>query len=154
MLTAFNYAKVEDGVKKLVLNVEAVEGTKSYVVDLPTDLLSNNNLVHKILITTEFGNVEIPSNFFSQITTPDKITKSSTISISIKTSNLEGVDKDLKNKIGERPVVEINILVEGEIIEWNSPSIPLKVSIPYIAIEEPEDYEYIVVWHIKKDSKK
>ena len=54
MLTAFNYAKVEDGVKKLVLNVEAVEGTKSYVVDLPTDLLSYNNLVHKILIVTEF----------------------------------------------------------------------------------------------------
>ncbi|HHX18562.1 MAG TPA: cellulosome anchor protein [Clostridium sp.] len=154
LLEAFNKAKVEDGIKKLVLNVKAVEAAEAYVIELPTDLLSNNNLVHKILITTEFGNVEIPSNFFSQITTPDKITKSSTISISIKTSNLEGVDKDLKNKIGERPVVEINILVEGEIIEWNSPSIPLKVSIPYIAIEEPEDYEYIVVWHIEKDTNK
>ena len=154
LLTAFNYAKVEDGVKKLVLNVEAVEGTKSYVVDLPTYLLSYNNLVHKILIVTEFGSVEIPSNFFYQELVPDKITKSPTLSIFIKTSDLEGVDQDLKNKIDKRPIIEINILVDGEIIEWDSFSIPLKVSIPYNAIEEPENYEYIVVWHIEKDSKK
>ncbi|HQD27731.1 S-layer homology domain-containing protein [Acetivibrio saccincola] len=150
IMEAFNNAKTEEGIKKLVLNVERVLGAKSYVIEIPTDLLSYNDLVHKILITTEFGNIEMPSNFFSQKGVSDKIINSATVSFSIKTSDLEGLDEDIKNKIGIRPVVEIDIMADGELIQWNSPLIPIKVSIPYMPLEEPENYEFIVVWHINK----
>src|SRR5690606_2896345 len=126
IMEAFNNAKTEEGIKKLVLNVERVLGAKSYVIEIPTDLLSYNDLVHKILITTEFGNIEMPSNFFSQKGVSDKIINSATVSFSIKTSDLEGLDEDIKNKIGIRPVVEIDIMADGELIQWNSPLIPIK----------------------------
>lgn len=154
LMDAFNNAKTENGVKKIVLDVEAIDGAKVYVVEIPTDILSYNDLIHKILISTEIGNIDIPSNFLSQKGVPDKITKSPTVSFSIKTSDLKEVDEDSKNKTGQRPVVEINILVDGEIIEWNSFFIPFRVSIPYVALEEPENHEYIVVWHIEKNTGK
>lgn len=155
LLTAINKAKIEEGVKRVILNIEAVEGSKAYVLELPTDLFSNSNLVYKILVSTEFGTVEIPSNFFSQKGVPAKITGSSAISLSIKTSNLEGLDDESKNKIGKKPIIEVDMLVDGEKIEWSSLSTPLEISVPYVAfLEELENHEYIVVWHIEKDTNK
>lgn len=155
ILTALDKAKIKDGVKDVVLNIESIEGAKEYIIELPTDLLSYNSFVHKILILTKFGIIEIPSNFFSQKGVPAKIANSSTIAFSIKTSNVEGLEEGLKNKIDTRPVIEFNILVGGEIIEWKSPSIPLKISIPYTAFsEQQQNYEYIVVWHIENTTNK
>ncbi|MDQ2085000.1 S-layer homology domain-containing protein [Herbivorax sp. ANBcel31] len=155
LLTAISEAKAVGGIRSVLLNIKEVEGAYTYVQELPTDVLSYSNLVHKILISTEFGTIEIPSNFLSQKGVPTEITNSSTVSFSIKASDAEGVDENSKSKIGERPVIELDVLIGGEVIDWDNLFVPFKVSIPYSpSIQEFENYEHIVVRHIEEVTNK
>jgi hypothetical protein len=60
----------------------------------------------------------------------------------------------LQNKIGSKPVVKLQVLVNGEPIKWKNNKAPVTVTIPYSATEaEKANPEHVVVWYIAGDGK-
>jgi len=57
--------------------------------------------------------------------------------------------EDVRNKIGDRPLIQLSVSIDGKQTEWNNPNAPVMVSIPYTPTEEELDNpESIVVWYI------
>ncbi|TYQ12921.1 UNVERIFIED_CONTAM: S-layer family protein [Acetivibrio alkalicellulosi] len=135
-----------EGIKTVVLDIKKVDGAKVYIQEIPVEMLSFDSVVHKIIIITEFGTIEVPSDFLNQ----EEFATGKFISFVIKSLNLDGFDDDLKSNIGNRPIVELDILIDGKKIHWKDNFKALKVSIPYTpSIEELQNHEHIVIWHIE-----
>lgn len=60
-----------------------------------------------------------------------EVTGSQNVGISIARVDTTGFDIKLKNEIGSKPVIELNMMVDGVIKAWNDQSVPITVSIPY-----------------------
>jgi len=76
------------------------------------------------------------------------------VSVSIGDADISGLDEDIKSAIGDKPVIELNLLVNGQRVSWENANAPVTVSIPYSPTEEEmADPEHIVVWYIDSTGK-
>jgi hypothetical protein len=56
---------------------------------------------------------------------------------------------DVKAALGDRPLVQLSLKLDGNQMEWNNPDAPVTVSIPYTpTAAELSDPEHIVIWYI------
>ena len=75
--------------------------------------------------------------------------QASDIQFVIKSIDREELSSELKALIGNRPVVDISIAVDGRELAWNNPDAQFRVSIPYTpSSQELDNHEHIVVLYI------
>jgi hypothetical protein len=103
--------------------------------------LNNQNFV----INTQLASVTIRGNMFD-----DKDLKNhDTMGISISNADKAKLKKDLLDRIGSRPVIELAALADGKPISWNNENAPVTVALDYTpTAEELLDPDHIVVWYI------
>lgn len=146
---AFNEATAdENGVKKIVLKVEPAEGVTEYIQSLPGVFFTNSTqgpgLKKLIEINTTFGSMTVPSNMFS-----NQAVDTSKISLSIGAADVSGFPPEVREKIANKPVVEIKAMVDGKTFAWENNDAPVEISIDYTPTqEELENPEHIVVYYI------
>ncbi|MBC8014717.1 MAG: S-layer homology domain-containing protein [Sporomusaceae bacterium] len=155
------------GVKTVTLEIAKVEGAKAYEPNIPTSFLTSTTLATstgtaaaatqatlKIEIKTEIASVVVPNNMLSasNITSNADNTSSTTIAIgSVDKSQLDAVTRA---QIGNRPVIELNLKIDGKAVSWSNPEAPVKVSLPYTPTEEElKNPEHIVIWYIDEAGK-
>lgn len=136
----------EDGNTAVTITVKAAEGADTYSLELPSDVLSsgkNNNIIN---IETAAGNISVRGNMFSSadIGTADVVT------LSIGISDTSSVKDEASRKlIGDRPVIELKVLVNGAVKEWSNPDAPVTVSISYKpTAEELKNPDCIAICYI------
>jgi len=142
---AFEQANVNaDGKKQVTLEVPTQSGATSYEVELPlSNLKSSDSTV--ISIKTEQGTVDLPGDMFANtdIATADKV------SVRLSRASTDELSAELREQIGERPVISLEVWVGYSLFEWNNPNAPVTVSVPYTpAAEELENPDAIVIWYI------
>jgi len=140
----------KDGIKKLIVQVPEVKGAKQYNVEIPSDFIASNTADKKIVLDTAVATVTLQNNMFksSQVKGKDKI------GINIGIANKSELNQEVKDKIGNRPVITINAKSGNEIIPWNNPDAPALITINYQPTkEELKDPEHIVVWYINGEGK-
>jgi hypothetical protein len=146
---ALDAAESYDGVKYIEFAVEKVEGADAYIVELPKDYLNKSRIEHKIFISTEYGKLEVPSNMMNHPDMLNAIVKGSVIQFVIRNVAKEELSSELRALIGNRPVVDIDIMVDGKKLDWNNPDAQIRVSIPYKpSSQELNNHEHIVVLYI------
>lgn len=137
--------EVSGGSRVVILEIPEIEGAEKYSVQLPADALSSGGKDKRIDINTVLGTVSVPGNMFSNI----GLVGEENVEIVIGFADRTDIDEDIRRQIGDRPVIELNAKVDGQVISWNNPDAPVTVSIDYTpAPEELEDPEHIVVWYI------
>lgn len=148
---AFKEAKQgEDGIKKLAIEVPEVKEAKQYTVEIPSDFISSTIADKKIVLETTIASVTLQNNMFksSQVKGKDKI------GFSIGIGDKSELNQEVKDKIGDRPIITINAKSGNEIVPWNNPDVPVMVTIDYMPnAEELKDPEHIVVWYIDGEGK-
>ncbi|WP_438348135.1 endo-1,4-beta-xylanase [Paenibacillus sp. FA6] len=137
-----------NGKKQIVIELPKQANAKSYEVQLPTQSLKGQeNFV--LSFKTEYGTIQIPSNMLSNVTVNSK-----EISIRITKSSAEHFDADTREQIGNRPVLDLNVIDGDKIITWNNQKAPITISIPYTpSTEELRNLDSIVVWYIADNGK-
>lgn len=136
----------EKGVKTVVIDVPAAENAKVYEIGIAKTVLAAEDAAYKVEISTEVGKVQIPANMLSNADIGD----ADNVTISIGIADIQDLDEDVKAQIGDRPVIELNLKVDGKMTSWNNPGAPVTVSVPYTpTAEEQADSEHIVVWYIE-----
>jgi polygalacturonase len=133
------------GVNTVGILVPKVDGAKVYEIAIPASFVANVANAQKIAITTPVATIELPGNMLKS----SQASASSTITVSVEKVEKGAVsDSKLKDKIGDRPILDIQLKIDGKIVEYDNPR-PVNISIPYKASsQEMKDPEHIVVWYI------
>ena len=135
----------ENGVKTVVLEVSKAEGANGYVLQLPQRLLALQENECNLQIRTEIADITITQDMHADKGIPN----SSKIEVSITKADVSNVSKEIKQLIGDRPVIEVSLLVDGKVTPWSDRKGAVKVSIPYKpAGADLMDTEHIVISYI------
>jgi endo-1,4-beta-xylanase len=131
----------EGGTKTVVVEIDADAGAVD--VELPKESLAGGE-TYVISLKTPQGTVDIPSNMLEGIAADAE-----TVTISIAKVDTDELDDAVKAQIGDRPVISLNVIADGNVIAWNNPNAPVTVSIPYEPTpEELANPDHIVVLYI------
>ena len=138
--------------KLIEFRIPEVGDVDNYSLELPEKFLSETKEHYKILISTELGSIEIPANMMNYPEVLNQDIGDLAVEFVIGKSDIEGINQGLKEIIDNRPVIDIDILVDGEKIQWNNPEARIKICIPYVPNEwELEEYEHIVAMYISPE---
>ncbi len=133
-----------EGIRKVILVIPEVRDAERYTMQLPVNVLSSGERNTRIEIETPLGTITAPGNMFTSDPGNGENIKF-TIGLADKTHMAE----DIRRQIGDRPVIELNVIAGEKLINWNNPDAPITISIPYTPIaEELKDPEHITVWYI------
>ena len=134
-----------NGTGTAVLIVPSIPGVNSYTVGVPAASLSGSQGEGALTFSTGAGSVTIPSGMLAGI--PG--TEGKKAGITIAWGDKSGLPEEVKAAVGDRPVVQLTLTLDGKQTEWNNPDAPVTVSIPYTpTAAELADPEHIVVWYI------
>ncbi|HYE81728.1 MAG TPA: S-layer homology domain-containing protein [Clostridia bacterium] len=96
-------------------------------------------------IKTDIAAVTVPGNMLSQQTG----TAAGKVSLNIAKADMTGITEEKRNWIGDRPVIQLSLKVDGKPYAWRNENAPVTVSIPYQPTpQEHADPEHIAVWYI------
>lgn len=116
---------------------------QSYVVQLPTSNLQNNNNTEFVL-KTDNSTLQIPSNMLSNI-----MEQADEVSIHINKVSADRLSADVRANVGSRPVINLSVLAGDRVLAWNNPAAPVTVSVPYTpAAQELVNAHQIVILYI------
>ncbi len=137
------------GIKVIPIEIKKLEGAENYVQTLPSNVLTTNNKDEKLLIKTDIATVTVPTNLLKS-----EVSANTNVQLSISKSNVEALSEELKNKIGERPVIDVNLSLNNSTKSISTAALGITVSLPYTpSAEELKDSEHIVVWYIDGEGK-
>ncbi len=130
------------------INIPAIPGVNAYTLKLPVVSLQETTKRDSMTILTEAGQITIPNDLLSGL----KIS-GSTASITIRAGDKTQLGSQAKSLIGDSPLIQISLSVDGKEISGNIPT-PITVSIPYTpSAEELKNPESIVIWALDQNGK-
>ena len=133
------------GVKRIELVMPQSNGVNAYSLDLPSDVLTSKTKDKTIAINTPAGDILVPGNMLGA----SDVGNARNIVLSIVAVDKSKLESSLKEKIGDRPVIDLSLNADGKSIAWSNPDAPVSVSIPYKPTAgELADPEHIVAWYV------
>lgn len=143
---AFDKSKTDDkGVKTVKIDIPKIDSVKVYESTLPASFLTSGDVTKSVEIRTCIAAVAVPGNMLQAINAAGARAISLTIA-AVDKSKLSAV---IQAQIGSRPVIELNLKIDGKLASWSNESAPVTVSIPYTpSAEELKAPEHITVWYI------
>ncbi len=129
----------------MLITVPSIPGVDTYALGISASFLTGSQGEGSLTLTTGMGSITIPDNMLSGI--PG--TEGKKAGITIGQGDKSGLPDEVKTSIGNRPLVQLTLTLDGTQTDWNNPSAPVTVSIPYTpTTAELADPEHIVVWYI------
>lgn len=128
-----------------VITVPSIPGVNSYTMGIPAASLSGSQGEDVLTFSTGTGSITIPAHMLTGMTG----TEGKKAGITIGQGDKSRLPDDVKAAIGDRPIVQITLTLDGTPAEWNNPNAPVTISIPYTpTADELTNPESIVIWFI------
>jgi hypothetical protein len=139
------YAKAANFADDIYIEVPSVDGAAGYDVALPVEAVVAGNKERTIEIATAFGTVTVHSAMLEV----NELQGAQLVTLSIKRAGIDGLNTADRANVGDRPVLDIALKVDGVVKPWNNPDAPVTLFIPYSpSLAELAAPEHIVVWFI------
>lgn len=127
------------------LEIPAIPNADNYTLQLPANALAGSYTGAALIVSTEIGSIRIPAGMLTGM--PDLEGK--TAEINLDPADKTKLPEDIREAIGDRPVLSLTLTLNGEQVEWSNPDAPVTVNIPYTpTTEELKNPESIVIWYI------
>ncbi len=128
-----------------VITVPSIPDVDTYTVGIPVSYLSTADRQGSVIFNTDRGSITVPSNMLTGVTGTD----GKKVEFSISQGDKSELKEAAKTVIGNRPLLQLALTLDGKQIEWNNPGVPVTVSIPYTpTAAELANPESIVIWYI------
>jgi large repetitive protein len=76
------------------------------------------------------------------------------VSLTIAAGDISKLSADVQAQIGNKPVIELSLKIDGKQTSWSNDSAPVTVNVPYTpTADELKDPEHITVWYIDGSGK-
>jgi uncharacterized repeat protein (TIGR02543 family) len=129
----------------VIITIPSIPDIGAYSVGIPVPDLSTIDAQRTFTLHTETGSVTVPSNMLTGIAVPE----GDKAQIIISHGDKSNLPDDIRDAIGDRPLVQLTLAIDGNQTDWNNPDAPVTVTIPYTpTAEELANPESIVVWYI------
>lgn len=128
-----------------VITVPSIPDVDTYKLGISVSILSTTDKQGTLLVKTHKGSIAVPSDM---LTGAAGVTGSKA-EISIGQGDKAQLPEAVKAKIGDRPLIQLSVSIDGKQLEWNNPDAPVTVTIPYKpSAAELADPESIIIWYI------
>lgn len=128
-----------------VIMIPSIPDVDTYSVGIPVPDLSTSDIQGTLTVNTDAGNVTVPSNMLTSVSG----ISGSKAQISIGQGDKTTLPEDIRDAIGDRPLIQLSLSIDGKQTDWSNPDAPVTVSIPYTPTEaELANLESIVIWYI------
>lgn len=136
--------------KDVTLDVPVAQGVNSYSVGLPAAALTSGTKDDQLTLSTELGKVVITGNML----TGTAESSSKEVALEIGKGDKSKLPTEVKAALGDKPLIELTLTVDGKETAWSNPTAPVTVSVPYKPTEdELKNPEKIVVWYLDGSGK-
>src|SRR5690606_26136705 len=105
----------------------SIPGINAYLIKMPANVLASTQGTGTLTISTGVGSIVLPNNMLTSI--PD--TEGKQVTISIVQGDKAGLTQKEKTAVGNRPLIQLTLTLNGETIKWNNLNAPVTVLIPY-----------------------
>ncbi|ACL75355.1 sugar-binding protein [Ruminiclostridium cellulolyticum] len=134
--------------KVATVEIPKTAGMNAYVTSLPSSALVSGDASKAIQIVSEEAAVTLPLNMLSAT----DLAGADRIELSIEKSDAGELDSPKKAIVGDKPVFDIKLIVNGEEKAWSNAEAALTVKIPYAPTSiELANTEYLTVWYLSPD---
>jgi uncharacterized repeat protein (TIGR02543 family) len=149
--STFDKSAADDkGIKTVVINVPDLDGAKAYEPMLPASFVAAGDASKAVKIKTGVATVTIPGNMLNMADTGGV----QNVALTIAAGDKSKLDAAVQSQVGNRPVIELNLKVDGKQTNWNNDSAPVTVAVPYTpTAEELTNPESILIWYIDGSGK-
>ncbi|HHW49816.1 MAG TPA: hypothetical protein GXX14_14530, partial [Clostridiaceae bacterium] len=135
----------ETGLKTVTIEIPAIENAKAYKLTIPSTAIKSAEPSSTTIVKTEIATVTLPSNMLP----PEVAKEDEKVSIIVALGDKSVLPEKLQAEIGDRPLIKLELEINGKRIAWENNMVPVTVSIPYKPTEaELADPEHITVWYI------
>lgn len=121
----------------------SIPGVSAYVLEMPADALSNIQGTGKLVLSTNTANIVIPNNMLSNTLN----TEGKEVAITISEGDKSELTEVEKVAVGNRPLIQLDLTIDGKKTEWNNPHAPVTVEIPYTPTEEELNNPESIIIH-------
>ena len=140
-------ASVEAGFKgsDYIITIPSIANVDMYTVSVPVSDLSTGGARNALTVKTDVGSFTVPSNMLAGISG----ISGSKAQITIGRGDKSNLPEDIKDALGDRPLVQLTLSIDGKQTNWSDQKTLVRVSIPYTpTADELENPENIVIWYI------
>jgi|GEM_PF-992303 len=128
--------------ESIIVTMPSMPGVNSVTATFSASTLSGSG-EGTLTLNTGIGNIILPSDMLSGTGLTGEA------GVTIGTADTSSLPDDVKAAIGDRPVIQLTLTIDGEQTDWSNPNAPVTVSIPYTpTAAELANPESIVVWYI------
>lgn len=144
-------ALLKDGTaSKLVIELPKADGAKAYEPVLPASLVTENGRSLKLEIRTELAIVTVQGNMLKR----SQAGSSNTVSFHVAKADPDRLPEQVRAVIGERPIIDLSVKLDGQAIDWSNNETAVLVSVPYLpSAAELANPEEITVWYLDANGK-
>lgn len=129
----------------VAITVPSITGVTAYAMGIPVAYLNISGRTGTLTFNSDTGSISLPSNMLAGI----EELEGTKAEITIGQGDKSNLSEAVKNTIGNRPLIQLAVTIDGKPIEWNNPDAPVTISIPYTpTVTELENPESIVIWYI------
>ncbi|TVX99085.1 S-layer homology domain-containing protein [Cohnella terricola] len=133
--------------KTIVITMPAIPGVNTYTLGIPVAYLSTPVSKGTLVFKTNKGGITLPAGMLA-----NRVGLKAEITIG--QGDKSGLPDSVKTTIGDKPLIQLAVKIDGKQIEWNNPKAPVIVSIPYTpTAAELVHPESIVIWYIDNSGK-
>lgn len=134
--------------EQIAIDILPEDGISSYSFTIPEEVWWEENKDKMLYINSPVLNLEFPVKWLEKL----RENEDNTVEIRLEVIDSSQVFKEVLQQVGNRPIVNISLIVNGEEREWCNPDFNLLISIPYMPTpEELDDPEHIVVFYLTDD---
>lgn len=127
------------------ITIPSIPGVTDYTLDIPVAYLSMSGGEGALTFNTNTGSFTLPADMLAGIAGVE----GKKVGITIGQGDKSGLPEAAKAAIGDRPLIQLEVTVDGKQTDWNNPNAPVTVSIPYTpTAAELENPESIIIWYI------
>ena len=139
-----------NGTETTVVTVPSIPGVNTYTLSIPAAYLSGPHRENKLIFSTDKGSITLPSDMLAGTSGAGANRAEITIGLGDKSTLSEAA----KAFIGDRPLIELKITLDGKQAGWNNPGAPVTVSVPYTpSAAELEHSESIILCYLDSNGK-
>ncbi|HBQ27189.1 MAG TPA: beta-xylosidase, partial [Syntrophomonas sp.] len=148
-------ASIDTGLQNLnqggtVITMPSIPGTDTYSVGIPVPDLSTTNVQGTLTLNTDAGSITVTSNMLTGVAGAD----GNKAQITIGHGDKSNLPENVRDAVGDRPLVQLTLSIDGRQTDWSNPNAPVTISIPYVpTTAELANPESIVIWYIDGNGK-
>ncbi|MDD4296779.1 MAG: S-layer homology domain-containing protein, partial [Ruminiclostridium sp.] len=131
--------------KEATISLPTIPNVTTYTLELPASALSKPTNDSTLSFSTGAGTLTISDNMLSTLSDMED----KKVGLSIGHGDKTSLSDKEREVVGNRPLIKLQMTVDGTQTKWNNPDAPVTLSISYTpSQQELENPDNIIVWYL------